>query len=418
MPESPDSGELVALVRSALAHLYDYAHLQNHPLATLLDSEKKLDQVSRAQKVRRLLLDCIDGLQPQGNAPAEAARAYAILTYHYVDGLSMPAIASKLSLSQRQVYREHEKGVKAIARLLEDRVGLQSRASTLAPAAVRDANSGQVRVAQAEVERLRQTVQAESLSLTDILNGVSSLLLPLCQQMGIQIRLSESDSWPPVIADRTMLRQAFLSLLSHALRSVHNDIVIGGSLGAQGLWVEISESSTVRAHVKSSLLSARTEINLAVAQSLIEAQGGQLEINPRPGEWKARILLPTASQATMLAIDDNAELVSLFQRYLGGHQVSVVGAADGEQALRLAAELKPQVIMLDVMMPRQDGWEILQKLKHTPETSHIPIIICSVLNEPQLALSMGASDYITKPVNQDDLLQVLRRWLGPLQVAA
>ena len=418
MPESPDSGELVALVRSALAHLYDYAHLQNHPLATLLDSEKKLDQVSRAQKVRRLLLDCIDGLQPQGNAPAEAARAYAILTYHYVDGLSMPAIASKLSLSQRQVYREHEKGVKAIARLLEDRVGLQSRSSTLVPAAVRDANSGQVRVAQAEVERLRQTVQAESLSLTDILNGVSSLLLPLCQQMGIQIRLSESDSWPPVIADRTMLRQAFLSLLSHALRSVHNDIVIGGSLGAQGLWVEISESSTVRAHVKSSLLSARTEINLAVAQSLIEAQGGQLEINPRPGEWKAKILLPTASQATMLAIDDNAELASLFQRYLGGHQVSVVGTADGEQALRLAAELKPQVIMLDVMMPRQDGWEILQKLKHTPETSHIPIIICSVLNEPQLALSMGASDYITKPVNQDDLLQVLRRWLGPLQVAA
>jgi CheY-like chemotaxis protein len=92
--------------------------------------------------------------------------------------------------------------------------------------------------------------------------------------------------------------------------------------------------------------------------------------------------------------------------------MAVVGAKDGAPALRLAAELQPRLITIDVMMPNLDGWEVLQRLKTTPETAHIPVVVCSVLHEPELALAMGASDYLTKPVQQADLLAVLERHLG------
>jgi len=67
------------------------------------------------------------------------------------------------------------------------------------------------------------------------------------------------------------------------------------------------------------------------------------------------------------------------------------------------------------MMPNQDGWEILRQINASAETKDIPIIICSVLNEREMALASGASDYLVKPVNQVDLLTVLRRWLGTLR---
>ena len=124
------------------------------------------------------------------------------------------------------------------------------------------------------------------------------------------------------------------------------------------------------------------------------------------------------ARATVLTIDDNADIVALFQRYLGGYAVSVVGIKNAEDALRVAVELQPQVITLDVMMPNQDGWEILQKLKIAPETKQIPVIICSVLHEPQLAQALGASGYVTKPISQAKLVETLQQWLGPLQIAS
>ncbi len=70
--------------------------------------------------------------------------------------------------------------------------------------------------------------------------------------------------------------------------------------------------------------------------------------------------------------------------------------------------------MADVMMPNLDGWEVLQQLKAGPATTNIPVIICSVLPARELAQGMGASGYVSKPIRQEDLLQALQRWLGPL----
>jgi CheY-like chemotaxis protein len=407
---TPDS-EYTRLVRSALAHLYDHAYLQNHPLVSVLDLDADADRVTRAQGLRRTLLECIEALRPEehGQDYAQAARAYAILTYRYVDGLSMEEVTEKLALSKRQAYREHRKGLEAVASLLQNRA--QDRGKTTA--------TGRLEAAQAEVAHLRQAVQPEFLSLQRILEEVFGLLAPVAQRRSIQIRMSSPETWPSVVADRVILRQTLMNLLSYALRIVQANLFITANYAEEGLLIDICESpATTNTPVLPTPDREPDEVSLAVTEALLEVQGGHLEITGREGKWCARVTLPTSGSKTVLVVDDNTDIVTLFQRYLGGHDVRVVGATEGEQALRLAADLQPQAIALDVMLPNQDGWEILQELKRSPDTQHIPVIVCSVLNEPDLALSMGASDYITKPVSQIGLLEVLQRWMGPVQPSA
>ena len=398
--------ELNALVRDALAHLYDHAHLENHPLAAMLDAAAgNLDRVSRAQRIRRLLLDCIEALKPQGDAPSEATRAYAILSYHYVDGLTMPAVAKSLALSRRQAYREHEKGIKAVARLVWDRVGLPTANTT---ALVSPTPGGRINLAQTEVNRLQQTARSEPLDLAEIVRGVIETLRPLCQSCAVQIHMQPTDARLNIVGSRTLLRQAILNLLSHGVKTVRGDLIVQVSWLQDGCLIEMCGAvagSTAGSDVPES------DIGLAVARGLISAQGGCLDTHREKGQWTARLWLPSSGRSVVLVIDDNRDIVALLRRYLGGHDVTVVSATNGEQALRLATELRPHLITLDVMMPDVDGWEILQQLKTNPAVQHIPVIVCSVLNEPQLAQAMGASDYVTKPISQDEFLQVLRRWL-------
>ena len=402
--------KITQLVRSALAHLYDQAALQNHPLVAMLNLDPNLDRITRAQEVRRVLLGCVELLKPEGRTldQAEAARAYAILTYRYVDGLSMQEIAEKLALSQRQTYREHTKGVKAVAGLMLDKIRQGDEP-------VNHAAQERLTIAQAEVERLRQEVKAEVLDLPEVLAGVISTLAPLGSQLGLQITMAANTPWPPVVADRVMLRQALFNLLSLALnRFVHGNLEISAAPAENELLINICESAEVTRTLPVSAALPEGKVGLAVAHALLEAQNGQLNIPPDQGRWQAHIRLPVSHKATILVVDDNEAIVALFKRYLGQRNVSVVGTTQGKQALALAAELLPQVITLDVMMPNQDGWEILQQLKRLPATQHIPVIICSVLNQPQLAHSLGACDTLIKPVSQVKLLEVLHRWLGPL----
>jgi CheY-like chemotaxis protein len=114
----------------------------------------------------------------------------------------------------------------------------------------------------------------------------------------------------------------------------------------------------------------------------------------------------------LLAIEDNEGIVRVFQGYLATYGYVVMGATSGDEALRLAREVSPIAITLDIMMPTQDGWEILQVLKSDPATRSIPVIICSVLEDPQLARSLGAVAYLQKPISQADLLDVLSRLPG------
>jgi CheY-like chemotaxis protein len=402
-------------VRTALAHLYDYAFLQNHPLTMLLDSGVGSDGVTRAQRMRRLLLDCIERLRPEGTHSGEETRAYAILTYRCVDGLSMPEIADKLALSRRQAYREYTKGVDAVASLMMDALHIQPGAARTAQPQAALAGARMVAAVQ-EVERLKETLSIEALDLPEVVGSVYTLLAPRVGRTAIQVVVEQVADLPACMADRTLLRQALVNLFSYALDVIpaNGEMQISFAQRGASIQLQVAGRATELPARLTPHPAHREGVGLAVAIKLIEASGGAMTLHEAEDQWNCVVTLPAVESNTVLVIDDNADLTSLYQRFLAGHNLTMVGATSGTQALELAHEVKPALILLDLMLPYQDGWEILQRLRGDEQTAITPIVICSVLNEPDLALAMGADDYITKPVSQETLVGVLRRWLGTL----
>ena len=237
-----------------------------------------------------------------------------------------------------------------------------------------------------------------------MLDGVLALLSPMAEQAGVQVNVQRTSTAPTVQADRVQVRQALISVLAYALEIASTSVQINITNLINRVQVEVATTCAENT-------SDSNCVELAIAKALIEVQGGQAVFTSNPMAWQAALQWPATQPATILVIDDNADLVALFRRYLGGHQVNVIGVSESEAALQLAAEAQPSFIMLDVMMPGLDGWDVLQQLKSNDETSPIPIVVCSVLKENKLALSMGASGYLTKPVSQTDFLEMARRWL-------
>ncbi len=110
---------------------------------------------------------------------------------------------------------------------------------------------------------------------------------------------------------------------------------------------------------------------------------------------------------TVLAIDDNPEAIDIIRKYLG-EEYRVVGLQSSEKAVEKAKEIKPLAITLDILMPKKDGWQVLRELKDTPETQDIPVIILSIVKDERLGFSLGAAEYIVKPVEKQVLLRKLK----------
>jgi CheY-like chemotaxis protein len=114
----------------------------------------------------------------------------------------------------------------------------------------------------------------------------------------------------------------------------------------------------------------------------------------------------------VLAIDDDKQVISLYERYLTSYGYKVISLTDPSQAVAVARQIKPFAITLDIMMPRIDGWSVLEALKHDPETRSIPVVICSILETQEKGFSLGAVGYLTKPILEDDLVKALGRLNG------
>jgi len=132
-------------------------------------------------------------------------------------------------------------------------------------------------------------------------------------------------------------------------------------------------------------------------------------IGTRPDEefTSAEIKKSGTSKKTVLSIDDNPEAIDIIRKYLG-EDYNVVGLLSAEDAVKRAREIKPMAITLDIMMPRKDGWQVLRELKGDPETQDIPVIVLSIVDDHRLGFSLGAAEYIIKPVEKDVLLRKLK----------
>lgn len=149
-----------------------------------------------------------------------------------------------------------------------------------------------------------------------------------------------------------------------------------------------------------------------MARQLLGLSGGRLTVHPSGdanSSGTITLTLAAAKRATVLVIDDNADTLRLVERYLTGGGYAFVGTRDPEQALALAARLAPAAIVLDVMLPGVDGWELLGRLRAHPKAADVPIIVCTILPEEHLAFSLGAADFLRKPISRRTLLAALQR---------
>jgi CheY-like chemotaxis protein len=142
------------------------------------------------------------------------------------------------------------------------------------------------------------------------------------------------------------------------------------------------------------------------------------EVREAVRETPARLATETgpAATSTVLVIDDDAAVRDLMARFLGKEGFGVVIASSGEEGLRLARELAPDVITLDVLMPGMDGWSVLAALKAEAALADIPVVMLTMLDDRNLGYALGAADYLTKPIDRERLVAVLGRYRRDLPV--
>ena len=145
-----------------------------------------------------------------------------------------------------------------------------------------------------------------------------------------------------------------------------------------------------------------------IIRQMIEQIHWELQCDAKDGTQTIG-LKSSKRRALLLVIDDNEGLIHLLQRYLTDDAYNVMSAPNTEEGLQLIPQLQPDAIILDVMMPGIDGWELLQRLRTRRETAFIPVIICSVINDPELAFALGASQYVAKPVTREALRLALQQ---------
>ena len=163
-----------------------------------------------------------------------------------------------------------------------------------------------------------------------------------------------------------------------------------------------------------------TGLGLTLSRRIVELFGGRLWMEPGPDGVGSvfgftipaphGVLPPmTSNGSAILIVDDDRASLDLLSAYLGGFANRVMRARDGVDALRQCREARPSAVVLDIRLPKKDGWAVLTELKADPETSRIPVIVASIVDERARGLAMGASDYLLKPIRRDQLIESLRR---------
>ena len=395
---------LVYDVQHALRHLYDPEVLRQSPLACLVDTQ--LDQ-DLGVSLRHLLCDTIRAMRPEKGIPPDTRpwRDYHLLFHRYVRCYTQLEVADQIGLSVRHLRREEHKAVVSLAQALTERsaagsLGYKAKAS--APADLYDPPT-----VEAELSWLSGDGDAAPCDLACIVLESIELVTPMAEQVGISIRYAKPEQEYLVTINKVAVRQAMMILLSVALRHASRK-PIELTLRDKGWLVELD----LVAHVKESdtaPLSPEDNESMALARRIVEAGGGNLNLSLGPSTLRTIVSLPAVEKVPVLVIEDNIDTVRLIGRCLLGTRFQVHSTSDIDEAIDLAACHAPRAVILDVFMPEVDGWECLQRLRQHPLTQDIPVLVCTILPERELALSLGATAYVHKPFKRQELCRILDR---------
>lgn len=414
--------EFSVLLRDALVNIHDFAVLEKHPLGDILPSSAP--SVSKAEKVRSFIWEGIKTLKPVGdNGPADSLewRYYRILSGRYIEGLTIADLQKHLSLGERQERRMHNRAANALEELLWHRLFssqgvMDPQRESSHPVPDRDTPVKSA-IKDADVD-FSFPVTLESLHLDRVIDETAALFLPRLHERGRELSIQVPADLPMIQADRIILRQILLHLFNQVPQNwVGNGISINAYPAPDTGMIVLEILFSVK---RPFILTDEDLFSNKLFAYWVERLNARVRVESSDQTTGHAITetcvqtafileLPRANQAKVLVVDDHEPAIRIIQRYLSQTNIRAVGVSDPAQVLPIARSLHPRAVLLDVMMPSIDGWEILQKLKSDPGTHQIPVIICSVWDQPDLAYSLGADAFLKKPIIQDELLNELAR---------
>ncbi len=389
-PETPPE-PFVTQVKEALEYLHDLGALQSNPLVL---NEALVGNASTGVAVQRLraaLVNAIETLNPGKSTPfgAPHARIYHLLTLHYVDKLTIRETAHELGISPRQADRGLRQGEQSVAAVLRDQLALAKQ---------RELDATQASSLKAEMDLLPARLQPTDLCA--LISQCQKSSRPLAVQRDLRL-VTEIPPQPLIIStDPLLAEQVFLAALGRAM----------GQAQPGNLWLTLRfdghDATLELTYCVEPEADRAVVIDSAVAEMVARLHWTAAQTDRTDGR-RVITIATAAPSPIVLVIDDNEALVTLLQRHLTREACRMVGATHGQEGLRLAKELRPAAIILDVMMPDMHGWDVLQRLRASKETAATPVIVCSVINNPDLAQALGAALFLTKPVRHEDILAAL-----------
>jgi CheY-like chemotaxis protein len=311
------------------------------------------------------------------------------LVLHYVEGRTVQEAAHEIGISQRQAHRNLRQGEESVASVLWAR-----RPASQA----QEPKASQLSSVREEMARL--VTQPRPVELDSLIQRARAAVK---QQAGLRSIGLEIEPLPkPLVisTDPAVAQQVLINALSHTIRQAQPG-VLKLALNADRSRIALTWQ------YRPERAAPDTPPIGAVIVQLADRLGWSIKQTDQSDGNRIITVQMTGHCPTVLVIDDNEGLVKLLDSYLTGRACQVVSATNGADGLRLAHELGPDAIVLDVMIPDMDGWEVLQRLRNSPLSAEIPVIMCSVLDSPELAYSLGASLFLPKPVSRDDVLNAL-----------
>ena len=305
-----------------------------------------------------------------------------------------------------------------------------------------------------KVEANKMDVHAETVDVAAFLHDVAGTVDALVRKKSNTLAFDLGQDLGSISTDVTKLRQCLFNLIGNAAKFTEaGRITLGARREARpdGAWLSFTIADTgigmtpdqlarlfqrfVQADESTTRKYGGTGLGLALSKAFAKLLGGDIAVRSTAGEGTCfTVCVPAtmpdhasggadeadpARQTSgeeesdlMVVIDDEAAQRDLTTRYLRRQGFSVQSASDGLAGLRLVRTRKPQVVLLDVMMPGMDGWTVLKTLKEDPETASIPVVMVSFVVDPALGTSLGADATVPKPVNWVELQGVLDRFHG------
>ena len=301
-----------------------------------------------------------------------------------------------------------------------------------------------------KVEAGKMDVHVEAVSTADLLAGVEATVQPL-MRAGDNRLVVEGDGLPAELrTDLTKVRQILLNLLSNAAKFTRGGTVTlsgtteGGAAGAGGAVVfRVADTGIgmtpgqmaklfqpfVQADASTTREYGGTGLGLTISRRFAQLLGGDVAVDSVPGEgtvFSVRLAADIGAVAApprpahpvpeaaplVLVVDDDANSRDVLAETLRRAGLRAAEAAGGAEGLRLARELRPDLVTLDVLMPGVDGWAVLREFKADPATAEIPVVIATITDERALGYALGAVGYVTKPFERAELVRTVRRHLG------